>query len=51
MLNRRDFTALLGAAALPGAALLSTAHRLSAEDASAKPNAKVAGVHIGLNVP
>jgi len=41
----------LALAALPGAALLSTANPLRAEEAPAKPNSKVAGVQIGLNVP
>jgi sugar phosphate isomerase/epimerase len=46
--TRREF-AKLALAALPGAALLSTASRLRAADA--KPNSKVAGVQIGMNVP
>jgi len=48
--TRREF-AKLALAALPGAALLSTTRRLSAADAPAKPNSKVAGVQLGLNVP
>src|ERR1041385_3869215 len=46
--TRRDFTKL-ALSALPGAALLSATQRLGA--ASAKPNSKVAGVQLGLNVP
>jgi sugar phosphate isomerase/epimerase len=49
-LTRREF-AKLAVTALPGAALLSAGHRLLAADAAAKPNSKVAGVQIGLNVP
>jgi sugar phosphate isomerase/epimerase len=52
--TRREF-AKLGLAALPGAALLSGVSRLGAAegaaDAPAKPDSKVAGVQIGLNVP
>jgi len=48
--TRREF-AKLALAALPGAALVSSIGRLSAADAPAKPNSKVAGVQIGLNVP
>jgi hypothetical protein len=48
--TRREF-AKLALAALPGAALLSTARRLQAADAPAKPDSKFAGVQIGLNVP
>ena len=48
--TRREF-AKLALAALPGAGLLSAVSRLSAADAPAKPNSKVAGVQIGLNVP
>jgi sugar phosphate isomerase/epimerase len=44
--SRREFTKL-ALSALPGAALLSSLHA----DALAKPNSKVAGVQIGLNVP
>jgi sugar phosphate isomerase/epimerase len=48
--TRREF-AKLALAALPGAALLSTVSRLGAAEAPAKPDSKVAGVQIGLNVP
>ncbi|MEP6668155.1 MAG: sugar phosphate isomerase/epimerase [Chthoniobacter sp.] len=48
--TRREF-AKLALAALPGAALLSPVSRLGAANASGKPNSKVAGVQIGLNVP
>jgi sugar phosphate isomerase/epimerase len=48
--SRRDF-AKLALAALPGAALLSNIGRIRAADAPAKPDSKVAGVQIGLNVP
>jgi sugar phosphate isomerase/epimerase len=48
--TRREFTKL-ALAALPGAGLLSAVSRLSAAEATAKPNSKVAGVQIGLNVP
>lgn len=56
MLNytRREF-AKFSLAALPGAALLSVTNRLGAAETPAgpggKPNSKVAGVQIGLNVP
>ena len=46
--TRRQFTKL-ALSALPGAALLSSVGRLRAADA--KPNSKVNGVQIGLNVP
>ncbi len=46
-ISRREFTQL-ALAALPGAAAFSGASRLLAAD---KPNSKVAGVQIGLNVP
>ena len=46
--TRRDF-AKLALAALPGAALLSLPHPL--RGATAKPNSKVSGVQLGLNVP
>ena len=46
--TRREF-ARLALAALPGASLLSAVSRLGA--AEARPNSKVAGVQIGLNVP
>ena len=48
--TRREF-AKLALAALPGAAMLSTVNRLGAAETPAKPNSKVAGVQIGLNVP
>ncbi len=51
--SRRDFTKL-ALAALPAAGLLSvTRPAFGAETApaSVRPNSKVAGVHIGLNVP
>jgi sugar phosphate isomerase/epimerase len=48
--TRREFTKL-ALTALPGAALLSTARRLSAAETAAKPDSKVNGVQIGLNVP
>jgi sugar phosphate isomerase/epimerase len=48
--TRRDFTKLaLGA--LPGIGLLTNARRLGAAEATTKPDSKVAGVLIGLNVP
>src|SRR5947209_20011874 len=50
----REF-AKLSLAALPGAGLLSVVNRLSAAETSVKPigkpNSKVAGVQLGLNVP
>ena len=46
--SRREFVQL-ELAALPAAGLLSIPSRLAAADA--KPNSKVAGVQIGLNVP
>ena len=48
--TRRDF-AKLALAALPAAGLWSTANSLQAAPSAAKPNSKVSGVHIGLNVP
>jgi hypothetical protein len=49
--TRRDFTKL-ALAALPAAGLLSTFGNARAATSSAtKPNSKVSGVHIGLNVP
>jgi sugar phosphate isomerase/epimerase len=48
--TRREFTKL-AVAALSGSSLLSAVNRLGAEEAQAKPNSKVAGVQIGLNVP
>jgi sugar phosphate isomerase/epimerase len=54
LLTRRDFTRFL-ASALPAAGLLSLANKLdAAEDparAARKPDSKVNGVQIGLNVP
>ena len=52
--TRREFTKL-SLAALPAAGLLSIMNRLSAAEApaqpSGKPNSKIAGVQLGLNVP
>ena len=52
--TRRDFTKL-ALAALPAAGFFSATGSLRAADATAKPmgkpNSRVAGVHIGLNVP
>jgi sugar phosphate isomerase/epimerase len=48
--TRREFTKL-ALAAIPGAAFLSGLNRSRAADVSAKPNSKVNGVQIGLNVP
>jgi sugar phosphate isomerase/epimerase len=48
--TRRDFTKF-ALAAIPAAGLLSSSSRLFAADAPAKPNSKVNGVQIGLNVP
>src|SRR5258708_3727945 len=48
--TRREF-AKLALAALPGAGLFSAVRRLSAAEAPARPDSKVAGVQIGLNVP
>ena len=52
--TRREFTRL-SLAALPAAGLLSIMNRLNAAEPSAqapaKPNSKVAGVQLGLNVP
>lgn len=51
--TRREF-AKLALAAVPGAGLLSLAGQLQAEEAAkplGKPDSKVAGVQIGLNVP
>ena len=49
--TRRDF-AKLSLAALPGAALLSSLDRLAAAEPSrGKPDSKVSGVQIGINVP
>ena len=48
--TRREF-AKLALAVLPGTALLSAANRLTCAANAPKPNSKVAGVQIGLNVP
>ncbi len=48
--TRREF-AKLALTALPGTALLAVPRYLFAAGDSAKPNSKVAGVQIGLNVP
>ncbi len=48
--TRREF-AKLSLAALPGAGLLSAMNRLGAAETPGKPNSKVAGVQLGLNVP
>jgi sugar phosphate isomerase/epimerase len=48
--TRRQFTKL-ALAALPAAHWLAVANRLGAAETPAKPNSKVAGVQIGLNVP
>src|SRR3989442_982838 len=48
--TRREF-AKLSLAALPGAGLLSAMYRLGAAETPGKPNSKVAGVQVGLNVP
>jgi sugar phosphate isomerase/epimerase len=48
--NRREF-AKLALTALPGVALMSASKRLNAAETPAKPNSKVSGVQIGLNVP
>jgi len=48
--SRRDFTKL-ALAALPAAAFFPAVGRLRAADSAAKPNSKVNGVQIGLNVP
>ncbi len=49
--TRREF-ARLSLAALPGAAWLSSVNRLgAAEQPQGKPNSKVRGVQIGINVP
>jgi hypothetical protein len=54
MINRRQF-AKASLAAWPGVALLTAMQRLGAADAgdqpATRPNSKVAGVQIGLNVP
>ncbi len=48
--TRRKFVQLT-AAALPALGLSSWVNRLTAAEAPGKPNSKVAGVQIGLNVP
>ncbi len=48
--TRREF-AKLALATLPCAGLLSSARHLAAAEAPGKPNSKVAGVQLGLNVP
>ena len=48
--SRREFVQL-ALAALPAAGLLSIPSHLAAAEASAKPDSKVAGVQLGLNVP
>ena len=48
--TRREFVEL-ALAALPAAALFSNPNNLTAAEAAAKPNSKVAGVQLGLNVP
>ena len=48
--TRRQFTKL-ALTALPAAGLLSSLRPLAAAEKAAKPNSRVNGVHIGLNVP
>ena len=48
--TRREFTKL-ALAALPAAGVLSSLNSLRAAAPAGKPNSKVNGVHIGLNVP
>jgi sugar phosphate isomerase/epimerase len=48
--SRRHFTKL-ALSALPAAALFRTANSLRAAESAGKPNSKVNGVQIGLNVP
>jgi len=48
--TRREF-AKLSLAALPGVTLLPVVNRLGAGETQGKPNSKVAGVQVGLNVP
>jgi sugar phosphate isomerase/epimerase len=48
--TRREF-AKLSLAALSGAGWLSVMNRLGAAETPGKPNSKVAGVQVGLNVP
>jgi hypothetical protein len=49
-LSRREFSKLI-AAAVPAIAFLSPARRLNAEGHAEKPDSRVSGVQIGLNVP
>lgn len=49
-MTRREFSRF-GLAALPGVAFLSSLIRINAAEGSGKPDSKVAGVQIGLNVP
>jgi len=48
--TRRQFTKL-SLAALPAVGLFSISNRLGAAETSARPNSKVRGVQLGLNVP
>ena len=48
--TRREFTKL-ALTALPAAGMFSALKPLRAADSVGKPNSRVAGVHIGLNVP
>ena len=48
--TRRQFTKL-SLAALPAVGLFSISNRLGAAENSARPNSKVRGVQLGLNVP
>jgi sugar phosphate isomerase/epimerase len=48
--TRREFVKL-SLAALPGAGVLSAMNPLNAAETPARPNSKVAGVQLGLNVP
>ena len=48
--TRREFVEL-ALAALPAATLFSLSSNLTAAEAAGKPNSKVAGVQLGLNVP
>ncbi len=48
--TRREFVEL-ALAALPAATLFSVSSNLIAAEAAGKPNSKVAGVQLGLNVP
>src|SRR5437879_2265789 len=49
-LTRREF-AKLSLVALPGATLWSAMNRLDAAETPGKPNSKIAGVQLGINVP